>query len=231
MKKLLLLSALTVLSYSIFAQQLYVDAFSGYNVTAYQDAAIYSEGTSFIPLGGRIGGGLEHVQLGVEYQQQIKNPIFSFPIDPQNPSTDPLFEDEFVSRYYGAFLRGNLSSLPAYRFGVTLLAGVGKYETEMTRTDLMNGATSKFEYEPTTGYNFRIGISSPIYTILHWEFGYQINIVDRPELISTGAPTLAAYQAIHHSFQAGLSLNFVFGNVAKKCRRVIDTGSRGRGWR
>lgn len=222
MKKLFLLSILTVLVHSLIAQQLYVDAFSGYNITAYQDAPEYSEGVGFVPIGGRIGGGLEHVQLGIEYQQQISSPVFNF-FDDTGAGT---FNEEFTTRYYGGFIRGNLSSLPAYRFGVILLAGLGQYETEAVRTNLTTNVVETIEYEPTLGYNFKIGISSPIYTILHWEFGYQINIVDRPENLP-----LASHNAIHHSFQAGLSLNFVFGNVAKKCRRVIDTGSRGRGWR
>ncbi len=222
MKKLLLLTFMSIFVSTLFAQQLYIDAFSGYNITAYQDAPEYSEGVGYVPIGGRIGGGLEHVQLGVEYQQQIKNPIFSF-TDDVGVGT---FDEEFITRYYGGFIRGNLSSLPAYRFGLVLMAGVGQYETEVNRTNLVSGTMETIEYEPTLGYNFKIGISSPIYTILHWEFGYQINMVDRPENLP-----LASHNAIHHSFQAGLSLNFVFGNVAKKCRRVIDTGSSGRGWR
>jgi len=207
---------------TLFAQQLYIDAFSGYNLTAYQDTPQYSDGTGYVPIGARIGGGLEHVQLGLEYQQQASNPVFEI----SNELGVRTFDQEFITTYYGGFVRGNLSTLPAYRFGVILMAGVGQYNTEVQQTDFLSQTMQTIKYDKTLGYNFKIGFSSPIYTILHWEFGYQINIVDRPENLG-----LPAHNAIHHSFQAGLSLNFVFGNVAKKCRRVIDTGASGRGWR
>jgi len=73
------------------------------------------------------------------------------------------------------------------------------------------------------GFNAGLGISAPIYTILHWEIGYQFNFVDRDEQMTRAIPD---YKAYYHSFQMGLSLNLVFGNVAKKCRRVITSSRR-----
>ena len=129
--------------------------------------------------------------------------------------------EEFEETYYGGFLRVNTSSLPAYRFGLIIKAGAGYYNTKrmlyaLPSEVLENGST--IDYGKKLGFNAGLGISAPIYTLLHWEIGYQFNAVQRDEM------TLPEHKGYYHSFQMGLSLNLVFGNVAKRCRRVIHSG-------
>ncbi|MBP7273697.1 MAG: hypothetical protein KA974_07635 [Saprospiraceae bacterium] len=215
MKKLFAVLFITSsIVFSAKGQQLYVDVFSGYNKTAFDDKT-YQPHVGYVPIGGRIGGGLEHVQLGVEYSRDITHATFNYKIGDQTVSKD-IFNNDYV----GLFLRGNLSSLPAYRFGLIIMAGAGYYNTKVENygtvpSDILVKSTT---YPKTLGYNGRVGISVPIYAQLHWEFGYQINYVKREAY--EGLP---AYKGLYHSFQGGLSLNLVFGNTEKRCRRVIDS--------
>lgn len=195
--------------HSVYSQQLMFEVFSGVNATAY-DLPEYEETQWYVPIGLRLAGGHEHVQLGVEYRQNITHPAFEY----------DTHREEFDETYQGIFLRGNISSLPAYRFGLILRAGAGYYETSQNYYLLPNEALeNEINYDRQLGYNFSIGVSSPIYTILHWEIGYQFNYVDRPE----NGVFNKTYNAAYHSFQLGLSVNLVFGNTAKKCHRVIST--------
>ena len=194
-----------------------LEVFSGVNATAY-DQQSYNETQWYVPIGVRIAGGHEHVQVGFEYRQNITHP--SFDIFSQR--------HEFEETYKGLFLRGNFSSLPAYRFGLVLRAGAGYYESTQNHYVLPGEVLNeKIEFERQLGYNASIGVSSPIYTILHWEIGYQFNYVNRPEDSLFPEKT---YNASYHSFQMGLSLNLVFGNTAKKCRRVISGNRSKKGW-
>lgn len=198
-----------------YTQQLMLEVYSGGNVTAY-DAKQYDESQWNVPIGIRLAAGHEHVQLGVEYRKNITHPVFDF----------DLYKDEFEETYKGLFLRGNFSSLPAYRFGLVLKAGAGYYEATRNIYVAPNEILeSSFDFDRSLGYNAGIGVSSPIYTLLHWEIGYQFNYVDRPE-----QGINAGYKASYHSFQMGLSLNLVFGNTAKKCKRVISSNRSKRGW-
>ncbi len=226
MKKLLLLLVWCCMGMSLPAQQLFFEISSGYNITAYEGAT-YSEGVGFVPIRARVAGGFEHVQLGVEYNRDLTKPEFEF-FD--EATGDLIGRQEFDNSYYGLFVRANLSSLPAYRFGVVFSAGAGFYDSEPLFTTLPDGNVVPNEgLEPTIGYNARVGISSPIYANLHWEIGYQFNYVNF-EKDAAGILLAQAFQPYYHSFQAGLSLNLVFGNVEKKCRRVISSGKSGRGW-
>ncbi len=195
------------------AQQLFFEAFSGYNMTAYETLGDGNEG--YVPLGFRLAGGLEHVQIGGEYRRNITNPRFQV--------GDSPFRTEFEETYYGALLRGNVSTLPAYRFGLIIKAGAGYYQgKQLEYEDNLLLTESTIEYDKTFGWNAGLGISAPIAGIVHWEIGYQFNSVNR-EL-----PGLAEKQDMsYHSFQMGLSVNLVFGNTAKRCRRVISS-KRGR---
>ncbi len=198
------------------AQQLMLEIYSGVNATAYEPKQ-YDETQWHVPIGIRLAGGHEHVQIGVEYRQNITHPAFA----------TELIKEEFDETYKGLFLRGNFSSLPAYRFGLVLKAGAGYYEASQNIYAIPGDALSaSVDYDRTLGYNGGIGISSPIHTLLHWEIGYQFNYVDRPEVLNTSA----SYNASYHSFQMGLSLNLVFGNTAKKCRRVISGNRNKKGW-
>jgi len=213
MKQLMLI--LTVFAcLQVNAQQLFFEAFSGYNITAYESFGEENEG--YVPLGFRIAGGLEHVQIGGEYRRNITNPKFQL--------TDSPFRTEVEETYYGAVLRGNLSKLPAYRFGLILKAGAGYYQgKEMTYENDALIAENTINYDKTFGWNAGIGISAPIASLVHWEIGYQFNSVNR-DIPGTGS---VQQNMSYHSFQMGLSLNLVFGNTAKRCRRVISS-TRGR---
>ena len=80
-------------------------------------------------------------------------------------------------------------------------------------------AENTIDHDKTFGWNAGLGISAPIASLVHWEIGYQYNAVSRDVLGITGEEQSFSY----HSFQMGLSLNLVFGNTAKKCRRVISS--------
>ena len=227
MKKLLLSLFIASFAFGLQAQQLFFEISSGYNLTAYEGVD-YAESAGYVPIRARLAGGFEHVQLGVEYDMNLTNPEFNF----NDPTTGELIgRQEFDNNYYGLFVRGNLSSLPAYRFGVILGAGLGYYSSESTYTSLPDGMVIERipELERRLGYNFRIGVSSPIYTLLHWEIGYQFNYMNY-EKDADGILLDQPFQPYFHSIQAGLSLNLVFGNVEKKCRRVMGSNRSKRGW-
>lgn len=219
MKKLFL--TLFVLSFgvSLSAQQLFVEIFSGYNKTAFE-LEKYSESVHFFPIGGRLAGGLEHAQIGVEYRQNLSNPEFIFK-NTDKPAKE-IQKDEFDMQYYGLFLRGNVSKIPAYRFGLIIKAGAGYYNHTLKQHNLITNQTIEHAYDKIMGFNAGIGVSSPIYALLHWEIGYQFNMVRHPE-----EGPYEAYNAFYHSLQVGLSMNFVFGNTAKRCRRVLHSSRRG----
>lgn len=195
-------------------QQLFFETFSGYNMTAYENVGDGNEG--YVPLGFRLAGGLEHVQIGGEYRRNITNPSFQV--------GDSPFKTEFEETYYGALLRGNVSTLPAYRFGLIIKAGAGYYQgKEMTFENNILISENTIEFDKTFGWNAGLGISAPIAGLVHWEIGYQFNSVKRDIPGSISEKLNMSY----HSFQMGLSLNLVFGNTAKRCRRVISS-KRGR---
>lgn len=221
MKKILPLTIFLFCGIYAFTQQIFVEAYSGYNLTAYSGDVLEST-QGYIPLGFKVAGGHEHVQIGIDYRQHITNPTF-LPEDisaiPTNPVTQTINET-----FYGAFIRGNLSSLPAYRFGLIGSVGAGYYVPEIntfsgeTTENLLNTV----EYDRKLGYNFYLGVSAPIFAQVHWEIGYQYNIIDHElndEVIRGGN---------YHSIHVGLSGNFVFGNTEKRCRRVIKQS--GKNW-
>lgn len=216
MKRLITLVAIALSFNFCIAQQLMFEVFSGVNSTAY-DIDQYGDTKWHVPLGARIAGGHEHVQLGIEYRKNITHPVFD----------SEILRDEFDQQYYGGFIRANFSSLPVYRFGLVLRAGAGYYIDTHNIYVLPNENLDKSqEYDKVFGYNGGIGISSPIWTIIHWEIGYQYNYMKRnDELI------LQKYKASYHSFQMGVSLNLVFGNTAKKCRRTISGDRSNKGWK
>jgi len=222
MKKLLTFTLLLCTYLSLEAQQLFAEVYSGYSRTAYELES-FNTPAGFVPIGIRLAGGLEHVQLGVEYNQNITNPAFISVDDLTSRET----RTEFVKSYYGGLLRINASSLPAYRFGVVFKLGAGKYNLarELFDNPGETQLADPIEYDPIWGFKGGVGISSPIYTLLHWEIGYQFNFVKWDEFNA-----IPAYNGYYHSFEAGLSFNMVFGNVAKKCRRVISSGGGKRGW-
>lgn len=219
MKKTLLFFLLVTTSLSLSGQQLFFEAYSGYNLTNY-DLEGFTESAGYVPIGFKIAGGHQYVQLGAEYRRHITNPEFEFEL----PGTAPV-RHEFDETYYGAFIRGNISSLPAYRFGLILSAGLGYYKPtmEVYALDSESDPISTLEYDKKLGYNLYAGVSAPIFAQLHWEIGYCYNRVDRPE-----NGLIAGHAGDYHMIHVGLSGNFVFGNTRKKCRRVIEMKRSGR---
>ncbi len=216
MKKAILTIIFLTTFFLLHAQQLMFEVYSGINATAYDSDILNNETKWYPPIGFRIAGGHEHVQLGIEYRKNIDHPVF-----------DGIQRIEFEETYQGLFLRGNFSSLPAYRFGLVLKAGAGYYEARQNNYSLPSETLEQsLDLERQLGYNAGIGVSAPIYTLLHWEIGYQFNFVERPDALASDV----TYRASYHSFQMGLSLNLVFGNTAKKCRRVMGGNRSKKGW-
>ena len=224
MKGLLTLITVLFFHFTLPAQQVFLEVFSGYNFTAYELEA-FDQTEGYVPIGLRIAGGFEKVQLGVELHQDISNPRF---VSSDETGTETL-RTEFINQYKGGFVRVNFSSLPAYRFGLVLKAGAGLYETErksylLPGENLLSIAPS---YEPTLGFNGGIGISAPIYTLLHWEIGYMYHMV---KWDAVAVPIVDSYKGHYHSIQVGLSLNLVFGKTKAKCHRLIKGDNSRRGW-
>ncbi|MEM9919925.1 MAG: hypothetical protein AAF990_17645 [Bacteroidota bacterium] len=215
MKKLTVFALSLLFAFPLFSQQLFFEAFSGYNLTAY-DLEGFESQEGYIPLGFRIAGGFEHIQFGAEYHKDITHATFD----------QGDFRTEFTNEYYGGLIRANISSLPAYRFGLVLKAGAGLYNTSRQNYSLPSEEVlgEALEYDPQFGFNGGIGFSSPIHTIVHWEMGYMFHYV-KYDALQAGAP---GYSGFYHSFQAGFSINLVFGNVAKSCRAIIKTDRHGR---
>lgn len=223
MKKLTLTLLFAATFSFAFSQQVFFEAYSGYQLTKYDDEG-YDSSQGYIPIGFKIAGGHEHVQLGFDYRQHITNPEFeglSF------PGTGVAAVSDFKETFYGAFIRGNLSTLPAYRFGLIGSVGAGYYNPTqnfyLTSDNAQAGTPDlKLDYDRKLGYNFYLGISAPIYAQFHWELGYQLNMVDH---VLDGEFSRAGN---YHSIHVGFSGNLVFGNTEKRCRRVITSSGRGR---
>lgn len=219
MKKLPLLLVLSILTCSISAQQLFFEAFSGMNRTAY-DSEYFSSQDWYAPIGLRIAGGAERFQIGGEYHRSLGQATFNYEDDSRS---------EFKSSYYGGFLRANLGRYPAFGFGVILRVGAGMYTAEQAIFESSNDSESfvTYEYDPHLGFNGGIGFSIPLADAFHFDIGYTYNYVERPELDKT----LPSYTAHFHSIQAGFSLNLVFGDAARRNKRLKSNWKWRRGWR
>jgi hypothetical protein len=214
MKKLIIMAVLIMANLSILsAQQLFFETYSGYGFTAF-DLPEIKQG-NFVPLGFRLAGGFEHVQFGGEYNTWVGSAELESTFDGQD------FRADYKQSYYGGLARVNISSLPAYRVGLVLRFGAGVYNMEREVVSLPDEAivSPKIDFDSQFGFTGGIGVSAPIYTLLHWELGYNFNYVKWDE--QSGVPE--AYNGFSHVINIGLSLNLVFGNTAKECRRVITT--------
>ena len=213
MNRLQLIALLVVVGWghTLSAQQLFFETFSAYNLTAY-DLEGFDDSFS-VPLGFRVAGGFERIQAGIEYHTDLKAARFDGPVIEERKT-------DFTTTYIGGLIRANISSLPAYRFGLVIKAGAGQYKTktEFFDSSTESRPTATIDRDATFGFNAGLGISAPIYTLLHWELGYMYHHVNYDEVPAQDAPS---YLGAYHSFQLGLSLNLVFGNTAKKCRRII----------
>lgn len=220
------LTLITLFCFQILpAQQFFIEAFTGFNRTAY-DLEAYNSQDWYMPVGFRIAGGLEHVQLGAEFHTDISPASFEF-----NETPSAGHREEFRNTYYGGLLRFNLSQMPAYRLGLIFKAGAGMYTTTK-RTYSLPGESEmqdlELEYGALLGFNGGIGLSIPIQGSAHWEIGYVFNYVQRPEESNFNTPK---YNAPHHSIQLGFSWNMVFGAAAKKHTHYKENKRWRNGWR
>lgn len=207
------------------AQQFFVEVFTGFNHTAY-DSDIYETQDWYMPIGIRVAGGLEHVQLGAEYHRDLSHASFMF----QDAATgEDVQREEFVNSYYGGLIRFNLSQMPAYRLGVIFKAGAGMYDTSRKSYQVPSSSTnSELDYGPILGFNGGLGLSIPMQGQAHWEIGYVFNYIKRPGKEAFNVPE---YNAAHHSIQLGFSWNMVFGAAAKKHTHYKENKRWRNGWR
>ncbi len=224
MQKTLFFVLAFMLTTTLSAQQLIIEAFSAYNLTAYDYDEIDQGG--YFPLGLRVAGGHEYVQLGLEYRQSITSPELE-------GKADPTTALQFDETYYGALLRINLSSLPVYRAGFVIKGGAGYYNYKQRIVQTSNNLIlDEHKFDKKLGYNAGAGLSLPIYGMFHLEIGWQYNMVGRDEYKGEGVET-PSYDANYHSFQFGFSTNFMFGKKSIECRnrRHKSRGKHGReGW-
>lgn len=199
------------------AQQLYVEILSGLNRTAYE-TDFYPDPQTYIPLGVRIAGGAEHIQLGAELHTNLSNPSFVMA-----NRTEEHFET-----YYGAFIRGKLAKYPAMGFGLVLRAGAGFHSFE---TKYQNFVIDKLKYDPVLGFNGGVGVSIPFFKAILFELGYTYHYAERQEMDDVPGIIQLAYNSSYHAFQAGLSLNLVFGKRARDYRHLRENWKWRNGWR
>ncbi len=212
---------LSVCSFESKAQQLLIESYSGFNIPNYSPENI-SEKTGYAPLGIRLAGGIHHAQVGLEYFQGLKAADYTYLAD----ANDEIRELSFTNSYRGIFFRGNASSLPAYRSGFVLRLGAGYHDIEINDNNPEKPGGTLLNLDKVPGYNVGVGISNPIYSILHFTFSYNYHLVvtdDLTDLVLIDNGINLNY----HSIQVGLSVNLVFGNTRKKCRRIIES-ERGR---
>ena len=124
MKQITLISTFLFCGILAFGQQVFVEAYSGYQLTAFNEA--FEESKGYVPIGFKVAGGHEHVQIGLDYRQHITNPTYQL-----DALGTTLSTQDFEETFYGAFLRGNISSLPAYRFGLIASVGAGYYSPKL----------------------------------------------------------------------------------------------------
>ncbi len=205
--KLLTILIWTFYSTSLFSQQLYLEILGAANRTAYNQQR-YTTADDYYSYGGRLAAGADHFQLGVEYQTNYTNPVFS----------TSLVSEEFKDTYYGAFLRTNISRFPAMRFGLVLRAGAGMYTSDwITKVPPGSPVSLTESYSAHLGFNAGAGFSIPLFRATMLQMGYTYYRINRPQLDAAGIPE---FQANIHAIQAGLSLNFVFGKRAERYREI-----------
>lgn len=202
---------------NLSAQHLHFATWSALNRTMY-DLSKYSNNGSFVTYGGRIAFGHQNFQIGAEYESNLTNPIFDISDDDGNIAQ----REDFDYTYYGALFRINSAKIPAYRTGLILKLGGGLYDSKLNISEMPNNKLiESVDYpENFLGINGGIGLSSPLYKVIHWEIFYQFNYAKIPELETT-ASINPEFTAIHHSLQVGVSLNFVFGEAARRAKEVL----------
>jgi|GEM_PF-3836479 len=128
------------------------------------DQSNYS-GMKSMPCKVLIGGGLTHLQAGLETNFQIVPPTYYF--------YDPFVESEkrakevIKEKYYGGFLRFNTAKNPRENVGFIMKAGVGQFKA--TKKILLlpsNNEYQELDYEPALEFNGEMGLAIPIPEVL-----------------------------------------------------------------
>jgi len=234
MKKTILVLGCLFMSLYGYSQQFHMEVFSGYNIPNYDHPQYETDDfaqSGFSPIGIRIAGGHEYVQLGFEYRQNLTDPEFEF-------DNFPGVTNTYKETYYGGLIRINISSLPVYRAGIVIKAGGGYYNYTQEFTSL--GNTISYDFDKKLGFNGGIGLLAPIYANLHLELGYSYHFIDRDEVsLETFAangtappPGWEGYKAGYHAIQAGLSINLMVtekGKAGCQNKRHRSKGKHGRG--
>jgi len=182
-------------------------------------AEIFKKNVNGGVVGFRLAVGADRFQIGVESEEGLSFPAFSVE---ENMQQIAYFVE---NTYRGLFLRANFSSIPIYRLGVIAKLGGGYFSDTLKRET--NGQIDlSLEYpDRIFGFNAGIGVSGPIRRWLHWDFMYQFNYHQRPEIIFDNNP-VEQHSAWQHAFQFGISANLVFGKTKERAQEM----TRGRGY-
>jgi len=189
------------------AQHLYLEALTGLGKSDYKNPQYLTKARN-LNVGARLAVGADHFQFGAEYSTNLTNPILKV-----TDNGIAIGEDTYSENYLGGFLRTKISKFPAQRFGLVLMAGGGIYSTSVqVRRIGSPGDDKRYDYKQYPGFNGGLGFSIPVARHVMLELAYSVHLVTRPEL----APNLPKYDASYHCFNAGVSLNLVFGKRAKE---------------
>ena len=200
-----------VLSFTAAGQQLYIEGFTArqrtnFDTSPYQDKKIW-----YSPLGIRLAGGADKIQIGGEFRFNLKDPTWTIK---DSITEETLGSHKFISSYYGALVRVKFSRYPARRLGITIMIGAGF--TNMERQSTISTELASVSYDRTPTYNGNIGVSIPTGGPLMVELGYSYFLIDFSE-----KQELAAMAGSFHSFHLGLSYNLVFGERALEYDKIL----------
>lgn len=193
------------------AQQLYLEAFTARQRTNYDTSPYQQSQIWYSPLGLRMAGGADKVQIGGELRFNLKDPEWMIR---DSLTNNVIGTHTFLSSYYGALVRVKFSRYPARRFGLYVIAGAGL--TNMERRSSVDGETASISYDPTPTYNGSIGISIPTGKRLMVELGYTYFFLEFKE-----KQELPKMNGSFHSFHLGFSYNFVFGKRAIEYGKIL----------
>lgn len=210
-RKMLLLLVLSSTVFTVTAQQLYLEGFTArqrtnYDMSPYQQSQIW-----YSPLGFRVAGGADKVQIGGEVRFNLKDPKWTIRDTATNIA---LGTHTFISSYYGALVRVKFSRYPARRFGLNIIAGAGL--TNMERRSNVDTEPASISYAQTPTYNGTVGISIPTGKRVMVELGYSYFFIDFKQ-----KQELPKMNGSFHSFHLGFSYNFVFGKRATEYEKIL----------
>ncbi|NTW33539.1 MAG: hypothetical protein HGB12_13110 [Bacteroidetes bacterium] len=180
--------------------------YSGYGRTLYNMDGYKS--TSFSPVGVRASIGTWGIQLGVDCNTNISNPMFSFngPYTGKNDSTITIKDS-----YLGVMLRFPMAD-DVKNFEVILRGGAGMYlskkEVQYSSTYILNQGFSNYtqKFKDSFACNVALGFSFPLGEILdsrlHFNLEGQYNYNERKYY---------GHKNFHTSWcvQAGLTYNII----------------------